>query len=431
VGAFRSPRGTLSYRNLLPLVFTAAPALLMALYLMALPTGAPEPAWLPFGSLAVGGGWLAFWIAWSARSWAHVRRGALTVDRRGIALDDALVIRTEDIVSAEVVHAAWNKVFVNLRLRGKLRVRSLDVASDTEGRLVLGALGLDGAHARTTYRLPWRFFRWGAGVTFYMYLWFVAPFALVLGALASRGNHGELTTAGLAIVAGVFALATAAYWTLWARARLQITFGTDGMWLKQWGRERWLRWSDVRALDPWPSVRGPSEGFDLVLRDGERIKLATVRERMRRGMYEGDVVADRIRETMTTATKPAGDVRVALPASEGRGAREWIEDLRRAGSGTKASFRVAPVDPDDLWCMLEDPNGAPADRAAAATALAVARDEPTRVRLRAAAAAVASPKLRVAIEAAAGDDDDRLAEALEALETVDGDHRDIAARHHG
>lgn len=416
---YRAAKGALLHRNFLPLALVAAPALAFFAALAGQQAGAPEPWWLPFGSIAIGFSWLAFWIVWSMRAGSHARRGALRVDRHGIFLDEALAVASEDIRSAEVVRAGWDKSFVLLRLRSKLLTRMLAVPDLAAGHAVVAALGRDAGHARTSYVLPWRAFRNGVLVTFYMYAWLVSPLAIVLGLLASHGaRRGEATPTGLAVMLSVFALAAASYWALWARSRLHVTFGTDGISLRQWGRERWLRWSDVRGIEPLPSsARTASEGFYLVLGDGSRVRFETGRERMRSGIYEGDVVADRFREAMAAAaSKDAPTSAPLLPAGVGRDPRSWIEDLRRAGAGASAGFRVAPVDPDELWKMLEDPKGSPVDRAAAATALAASRDAPTRLRLRAAAAATASPKLRVAIEAAADDDEAELAEALEALE---------------
>jgi hypothetical protein len=70
---------------------------------------------------------------------------------------------------------------------------------------------------------------------------------------------------------------------------------------------------------------------------------------------------------------------------------------------------------DRLWSVLEDGASAPAHRAAAAVALSPHLDDAGRQRVRIAAQATATPKLRVALEAAAEDDDVRLIEALDEV----------------
>ena len=66
--------------------------------------------------------------------------------------------------------------------------------------------------------------------------------------------------------------------------------------------------------------------------------------------------------------------------------------------------------------MIESPSLDPSHRAAAAVALRDQLDDEGKRRLRVAADACASPKVRVALEAAAEDDDQKLSLALEQLD---------------
>jgi hypothetical protein len=88
-------------------------------------------------------------------------------------------------------------------------------------------------------------------------------------------------------------------------------------------------------------------------------------------------------------------------------------------------MRAAPVMLDDLWRVLRDPSEAPTTRAGAAAALGFVLDDEGREKLRVAADAVAMPHLRVVLEAAAKQDDAKLADALEALS--DGEKKRGAA----
>ncbi len=102
----------------------------------------------------------------------------------------------------------------------------------------------------------------------------------------------------------------------------------------------------------------------------------------------------------------------------GRSVSEWIAHLREIAGRQEGGMRQAPVLRSHLWSMLADPAASMRDRAGAAVALSHGADEEpaTKERLRVMAQSVASPKLRVAIEAAAEGADARLERALEELE---------------
>ncbi len=419
--SYTATQGALLHRNVLPLAIVAAPGLLALAAFGFVARSGSEPGWLMFASPVLCVSFLALALIGSRNAWPHARRGALAVDRRGIFLDQTLAVPADQIASAAVAQFQWSTPVVRLRLRGRTRARFL---RGGDPQAVIAALGMDGGHMRTSYVLPGRFFRLGALVTFYMFLWPVLLVALGLGLACGAAPHGEMSAVGQAVAWAFGASAAAGYWALWARSRLHVTFGTDGIWMKQWGRERVVRWADVKEVASWPGpeargARAASQGFDLVLRDGERVGFYTAREQRRLGFYAGDVVAARLREAMAAASGEAGGARVALPSHLGLDTRAWIGELRRAGAGATAGFRAAAVDVEQLWRVVEDPAAAPRDRAAAAAALGGSGDDEARDRLRAAGAAVAAPRLRVAFEAAAQEDDEQLAEALDLLDQDD------------
>ncbi len=81
----------------------------------------------------------------------------------------------------------------------------------------------------------------------------------------------------------------------------------------------------------------------------------------------------------------------------------------------KETFRgAAAPTPEALLRVVEDASAKPVERVAAAIALAAAGDA-ARVRIRVVAEATAAPRLRVALEAVAREDE--VADALEALES--------------
>lgn len=99
---------------------------------------------------------------------------------------------------------------------------------------------------------------------------------------------------------------------------------------------------------------------------------------------------------------------------------EWVEALRRLGSGATAAYRGLPVDVEGLARVLAEPMVRPSIRAAAAVALAAAGDASAVAKLRIAAAELADPRLRIALEKAADDTNDAaVVEALEALEEAE------------
>jgi hypothetical protein len=102
----------------------------------------------------------------------------------------------------------------------------------------------------------------------------------------------------------------------------------------------------------------------------------------------------------------------------------WLADIASLRSGAP-QYRESAMRDEDLWEIVES-SSAPEDARAAAALLLRGDEEdaPARARLRIAADAIVSPKLRVAIEAAASSD---VAAAEDALEDVTGD---VASEQH-
>lgn len=97
--------------------------------------------------------------------------------------------------------------------------------------------------------------------------------------------------------------------------------------------------------------------------------------------------------------------------------KERIRALRALGQEGKQGYRAAPVPTEQLWRVFECAANDAETRAAAAIALRERLDASSVRRLRIVAAATAEPKLRIAIESAARDDDAALEEALAALDS--------------
>lgn len=294
--------------------------------------------------------------------------------------------------------------------------------NESQAHDVLVALGFDAAHRRISYALPLPLFDWNRGSIFNLFLVVGALSAFGIGKWieSSTGNPSLAVAIGLVVAS----LLGAVYLSFWRRARLCVTFGSDGLLTTQWGKTFLFRWSDVAKLEPWAQPRGagtttfPSEGFDLVFSSGKRLRFATLDERQRAGVMEDPVLRD-LQEAMN-ATRAAEDSNApALPKKGDASANDWLAELRRIGEGAGGGMRVAAVDPDELWRVVEDPNAPPLDRGAAAAALTASKDESTKKRLRVVANATVSAPLRSAIESAAAGDDPELADRLEELSIRD------------
>ncbi|MCL2778481.1 MAG: hypothetical protein FWD73_10795 [Polyangiaceae bacterium] len=107
------------------------------------------------------------------------------------------------------------------------------------------------------------------------------------------------------------------------------------------------------------------------------------------------------------------DTREDLLAMVNRGmqtSEQWLAALTKLRD-THEGYRDVAIRDEDLWPLVENP-AAPEDaRAAAAMVLRRSLDDSGKARLRIAAEATLSPKLRVALDAAA-DSDEKVFEAL-------------------
>ena len=132
-----------------------------------------------------------------------------------------------------------------------------------------------------------------------------------------------------------------------------------------------------------------------------------------------DMVVERINEAVSERGR-GGSADLAPWESEllSRGERAiepWVEALRAIHSDVASFRKQAGGGIEALWGVLEDAAAEPERRAAAAVALTPHLDEGGRERVRIAARATAAPKLRIALEAAASDDEDAIAAALEEV----------------
>jgi hypothetical protein len=103
----------------------------------------------------------------------------------------------------------------------------------------------------------------------------------------------------------------------------------------------------------------------------------------------------------------------SLLSCGGRSASAWAARLGAVGEGANAGPREAPVPPERLLRIAENPGAPPALRAGAAVAARARLDADGRARLRIAAQGTASPELQAALESAAGEDEEAVVAALD------------------
>jgi hypothetical protein len=226
---------------------------------------------------------------------------------------------------------------------------------------------------------------------------------------------------GSSVVAPVLVTLAAAWVGLGllpARARV----GADGVLVEWLGQRRFHRFDDLASVRMF--IGSGTAGVVLVGRDGAETKLPMM------GLFSASMPRDdillavkRIEQAREVHHVAQGDRGVALPPRGGRPAIEWLRSLRALGSGANADHRTAPVQPDALFRIAEDPGSEPARRVAAAVALSSALgasvDGAGRERLRIVAATTADPDLRAVLELAADEaaNDDALAAAVERAAT--------------
>jgi hypothetical protein len=103
-----------------------------------------------------------------------------------------------------------------------------------------------------------------------------------------------------------------------------------------------------------------------------------------------------------------------LPAPREDGAG-WLRELEAVQVGIEGGYRRAIVSDEVLWRVVEDASIDEKTRAGAAVALRKVLGDEGRARLRVVAEATASPRLRVALEAASGNEEGAIAQSLDDL----------------
>lgn len=347
-------------------------------------------------------------FALNENPWTHDVEAEIEVNEEGVLEGGRLLVARDRIRAGFVVPDPPRGPRVRLQRRRKLPVE-IRVRDEEEGRALLRALGLDASQRAATFSTPSRAvtdqrFSIALGMGF-------AAFYVLLGVL------GHSLGAQIAHVQFPILMVYLGFMFL---TRTSITVGTDGV-LRSWmGKKEFWSYGEIarvgRYLDQSMTRKHKWEGVELDLRSGKRVRLPVT---SKNSIQTGDLnlIIERIREAMESHRQgdPAADT--ALLARQARPVADWIQSLRAIGSGAHVDHRTAPVVPERLFRIVEDPSLTPGARAGAAVALGLSLDVEGKERLKGAASAIASPKLRIAIEAAADGDEAALTEALAAIES--------------
>lgn len=337
----------------------------------------------------------------------------------GLFVDGVLVASRSEIVSGTVMpETVVPHVFASaslergppmLRLQRKGALAGvIDVRVDSveDGRALLAGLELDAAHAVGISKASSPFVAYAAVAYALSCFGGGLSGALARGAPTLAAAVG--VTLAIAFVASLVSMMTP----------MTVVVGTDGIAL------RWLAWKRFIPMAQIRSAVVPPESGTVVLEltSGETQRITFRGGRGRRSpaaqnaWVEAAALKERIDEAMGVGADLGGDDAKALSRGE-RSVAQWVTDLRQAMRG-EGTFREAPLVAERLWRIVESSRAELEKRAAAAIALGAQLDDTGRERLRVAAASTASPKLRVAFEAAATDDDASAAEALDELEAA-------------
>jgi hypothetical protein len=191
---------------------------------------------------------------------------------------------------------------------------------------------------------------------------------------------------------------------------LRVTVGADGV-LMEWPllrRSRFIPYSKVVAVRPKPGV------VVLAFANGDQYEIATHVTKRASSVERDEAFVERLEDACEAYRTRGGSAPLASLFRGGRTARGWIADLRALGAAAKGGYRSIALPMETLWCIALDPAEPEDVRIGAGLVLQSHLDDQQRSRLRVAAEAAASPRVRVALTAAADglEDDDALANAI-------------------
>ncbi|MEP7122916.1 MAG: hypothetical protein ABJE95_18460 [Byssovorax sp.] len=365
------------------------------------------PAVALLSPVLLAGGIAGSLFALSQNPWTTDLPGDFEAGPEGLFESGRLLVPAERMRAGFVVPDPGHGPRVRIQRKKGLPVE-IRVRDEAEGRELLRALGLDATQRAATFNTPSRAITdplWSVilGLGF-------AALLILFGVLhRSLGLHGGGFQLPLVVAYLGFIFAT----------RTGVTVGADGI-LRSWmGKKEFWSYGEIESVQSFLDTRvwrkQKWQGIELVLRSGARVRIP-VSSKQTLQASNLELILERIREAMESHRQGDAAAETALLARQARTVPDWVQSLRAIGSGAHVDHRTAPVAPERLFRIVEDPSLTASARAGAAVALGGSLDASGKVRLKDAAGATAAPKLRIAIEAAASGDDAALIEALSAIE---------------
>lgn len=219
------------------------------------------------------------------------------------------------------------------------------------------------------------------------------------------GFAGLLITTGSKALAAIVALLPFLAFIVAQVHSMELRAGTDGVLLRWFGTTRFHSYQDIRRcvlLDDSGTETG-NDGtiLRLELRSGRTVELRSGGLGLDGGRFENGVwLVDWITRCIETAASSAPpESATALERGE-RPIPAWLADLAQRAQGR--GYRGAALDREDLLQVVESTAAAPTARVGAAALLRkTGLQDEERGRLRVVAETSVSPRLRIALEAAA------------------------------
>jgi hypothetical protein len=331
----------------------------------------------------------------------------LEVDRDGVSLDGRKVLQRRAVRRGYV--QPWSDRPPTVRLLGRAGrpLLEVEVADEEAGHALLDALELGVAHQATRF--------YGGSpllATFARRMAFgLSTAALMLGGtFLAALLHPIFSLAPLLPV--LFVLIPAGLVAFPA----SIHVGADGVFVSWLFYRRFYPFKDIAG------VRAERRSVRLWLHSGEAVDVPVIARRSFERMRGFDkmriaAVVARISAALDAAreSKRPADV-AALVARGGRRADEWSRAVRALLAGSGGDYRSNAVPEENLWRVAEDPTAEETARVGAAVALRTRLDDDGRARMLRVAEASVSPRIRVALQAAASAEEEALTEALAAYD---------------
>jgi hypothetical protein len=360
---------------------------------------------------------------WRHRYLPWRTRGELAADGEGLRLDGRLVARSAALARA-VVQCDHPRGTVVKLLDGEGRpILDIEVPDATTGEALACALRLDRCQTVTQYRLPhhmlgqWWVFVLLSFVPIVVGVPYVAAVAAILrGVGVPAGSISSLIISYAAL--GLLAVGG---WCAYRASRIRLLIGSDGIVVRRFGRSRFVPAAQIASVQPWPRTKtrhgtAASEGIDIVLVGGGRIRLRTIGQRTAMRSWARDVIADDIRELVGARPPTGPKPELPTPRSSDTVA-DWLAGLRNTGREAGQQYRASAIDFEALRRTLQDPLQPPLARLSSAVVLLSAH-EGERDTIVEVAKAVASPALRRALLALGRDDDRAVHHAARELTEV-------------